>query len=127
MAEPSLYFKLTGSGEITELDNKYTWSQTKKLERTFYIKDADGAQALDLTEFESIELIMVTSSEKFTVSIDSLNTKDSGDSAGYTGSYLLRCQRLFTWFPSEDEDVTGLSISTYSTNDTSIQVRIYGS
>jgi hypothetical protein len=114
---PKLNVKLLGEEQMTLLDKTITWTPSDKLETTLVINSADGSKAISITNIETVKTMVFygTGSYKVSITVDT-NTID------------FETQDFFIFSPTAvfRSTIDAISVSTASSSDIEIQVRVYG-
>lgn len=114
---PTLTLSLVGDTYVTQLSKQKTWTPGAKIEQNYVISDTDGNQVIDLSLVDSIQSIVFVSSSAFKVSITA-----GGQQIVFAVSGFFVFDPTSTFLGT----VTELAISTDSTTDITVQVRVYG-
>lgn len=117
MTNPKIILQIQGQNKIQDLNSVEELDSLKgERESEFYLLDTDGDQSINITGIGTIDKIMVISSNA-TLKI----TTASGDTdIPVSGTLFYGVDSTFAG------TITGISISTANTAETSVQVRIYG-
>jgi hypothetical protein len=116
-------------GTICELTKLLKFDTVTKLEQTFYIKNTDGAITLDLSKIDNAKIIIVYTP----ITGTSFNTRIVRTITGISGTTIdditLEQKDLFILSPYNNAffaEITTFAISTDSTTDVEIGVKVLG-
>lgn len=111
-----LAYKLSKDLSI-DLNSSISWIDKEKLFKTVTLASGDGAHNIDVSSIENISMIIITSSDEFSVVI----TKNAVTSE-------MAVKNLFILQPSEvDRDlITQISITAINATSSDFTVAVYG-
>lgn len=113
---PSIRTVITGDG-ITSLDNSVSFTLSEKLEATRLLKDTDGSVLLDYSYINTVKSFYFYSVGTYTVTLT-------------VGTEIIPIEVNGTFrldpTPAFRDLITSIALSTSSTTDISISVRVYG-
>ena len=121
MATPSIQVKIAGDN-VTALDTgSVAWTLENKIEKTYSLSSSDGQTTLDLSNVENIVSLIFTGTGNYKVefSIGS-GTNIIDFTVSSTHPFVFPTTQTFI------DTLDSIKISTDSTSDITISVRVFG-
>ena len=101
---------------LSQFKDTLVWNPETKIEQVYKIKSSSGSQTIDFSDIANVKVMIFKSSTAF-----SLSMTISGSTVTYLTDYFI-----FTPASSMLANISNIAISTSSTTDILVDVRIYG-